>query len=67
MNQLVDKLVRNGMDKCKRNGLDGDTLSLVRKSADYFRFVRSLSGLLLPLCSEIMDTITLTRPQSLSR
>lgn len=39
----------------------------LERSGDYFRSVRSSSALLLPLCPEIMDTITLTRPQSLSR
>jgi len=36
-------------------------------TVDYLDSVSSRSGLLLPLCPEIMDTITLTRPQSLSR
>lgn len=54
---------RNYKRKTRRH-----VLSLVReRSGDYFRSVRSSSALLLPLCPEIMDTITLTRPQSLSR
>ena len=63
----MEKFAKKKGDERKERPDGNDVLSLVRKRADYFRFVRSLSGLLLPLCSEIMDTITLTRPQSLSR